>query len=654
MIKKKKACTFMNDITILHLSDLHFDGTGKLYSKLIKSMLDDIKCELLKPIHKKIVIAVTGDVLHKGSNKAVDKAYSFFAELKKILGDRIIAIYFVPGNHDKVRTAETQFLNCAFRSIPKVKHSNFNIDNFKALWPLYLKTYSDTEGSGYLSLTKKVYSLFGIDSNKEFINNTFGVDEIDAFGKKICFVLLNTAWSCRDDNDSRNLIFGEFQGAIIKEQYENLVGLSSPDVTIALGHHPIECFDGTEEDYLFSRLSSFEGLNADIYLCGHEHDRTIINWYNNQHSMSTLITGIGWPENEENRHVGNHYYSYYVINKDINSVDVYIRGTNDRGEFSPDFRIYSEKPIEGDSIRMPLRINASRAYMTLHSEDNEWNKSLFISNELLDYSKLYFNAIARMNRYVSRWLEEIKNDFYESAEINQNLNCDPASDNFCGEDELLYNYLFTRTDSTVLNGSSEIEKIFKDNKRFLFDKFLGFLQRLCQQMHNTLIGDCLSEGEITRFHFQYLADKNVFSYASLCVSFGQGDELVDYKLPDMKYGGLIEVADKMKKGMVYSVNEHICEHKLNSKWHNFITVVPDFTGNTYIKKVNEFRSKEVPYLVFGVTTNTPKMDRLLYCMDFYSIEKTLADIIGSFLEIFKLDIGEFCSWVKAEFKKEAL
>lgn len=642
----------MNDVTILHLSDLHFHGTGDYYSNLLKGLLKDIKTELLKPIHAKIVITVTGDILHKGSADSVGKAYAFFEELKRILGDRVIAIYFVPGNHDKKRTDESQFLTTAYRSMKNAEPLTFDKLFFNIFWPLHLKTYSSEDGSGYLSFTKKVYELFGMDTEKPFVKDTFGVDVIEVQNKVYCFVLLNTAWSCKDDSDTRNLIFGEFQGTMIKEQYEKLTNFCTPDVTIVLGHHPIECFYGAEEDYLFSRLSSFEGLNANIYLCGHEHDRTVINWYNNQHSMSTLITGIGWPENEENRHVGDHYYSYYVINEDINSIDVYIRSTNDGGRFIPDFKIYAEEQNECGSLKMPLRIHGSRAYMTLHSKEKEWNKALFFPNDLLHFSKLYFNAIASVNRFASRWLEEIKNDFYESVGIDLNEDCD--SDNFYGEDELLYNYLFTRTDNAYLDDELGIQKIFKRNQKIIYDKFLGFLQRLCQQLYNTLVGERLAEGDIARFHFQYLADKTTYNYACLCVSFGQFEGTVNYRLPDMKYGELLEIADKSGKGMIYSVNEHICEHKLNQKWHNFITAVPKFDGNTYTRKVNEFKTKKVPYLVFGVTANTEKMDPLLYCMDFYSIEKSLVDIIESFLDVFKLDMGEFCSWVKAEFRKETL
>lgn len=67
------------------------------------------------------------------------------------------------------------------------------------------------------------------------------------------------------------------------------------------------------------------------YLCGHTHDRAIINWVNNRHSINTFMTGIGWPENNSGYHIGSHTYSMYVFNLDANSIDIYVRSTDDGG-----------------------------------------------------------------------------------------------------------------------------------------------------------------------------------------------------------------------------------------------------------------------------------------------------------------------------------
>ena len=51
----------MNDFTILHLSDLHINGTGKGLTPLLKNLLSDIK-EELKPVDN-VILVITGDII---------------------------------------------------------------------------------------------------------------------------------------------------------------------------------------------------------------------------------------------------------------------------------------------------------------------------------------------------------------------------------------------------------------------------------------------------------------------------------------------------------------------------------------------------------------------------------------------------------------
>lgn len=330
----------MNDLAVLHLSDLHIDGNGKNYSKLLKGLLSDIKKEIIKIPDHRLVITVTGDIIHQGNRNAIPAAKRFFYDLKSAIGQKVASIYIVPGNHDKARTKENQFLIPAYRNIRNTKSAEFGDTFFQSLWPIQLQTYSDSLGSGYLELTQYVYKLFDVDCDKEFVKDTFGVDILRIDGKNYCFVLLNTAWSAADDEDTRNLIFGDFQMKKIKSSFHELTDelTSAPCLTLVLGHHPIGCLHGTEEDLVFTEMISFEELDANVYLCGHTHDRTIINWFNNRHSLNTLMTGIGWPESGNGMRVGDHYYSLYVFNIAENSIDIYVRNTNDGGIFFPDFR----------------------------------------------------------------------------------------------------------------------------------------------------------------------------------------------------------------------------------------------------------------------------------------------------------------------------
>lgn len=54
----------MNDITILHLSDLHINSMYASCSYSLNKMLEDIQNQTR--CLKNIVIVVTGDIVHKG------------------------------------------------------------------------------------------------------------------------------------------------------------------------------------------------------------------------------------------------------------------------------------------------------------------------------------------------------------------------------------------------------------------------------------------------------------------------------------------------------------------------------------------------------------------------------------------------------------
>ena len=105
--------------------------------------------------------------------------------------------------------------------------------------------------------------------------------------------------------------------------------------------------------------------------------------------------------------------------------------------------------------------------------------------------------------------------------------------------------------------------------------------------------------------------------------------------------------------LIYTSNEEKCQKKLNKKWQDFITVVPKFDKNVYVKKVNQHTQKRMPFITFGVTINSSNHQWLLQCMDFCGIDKYLSLWIQRYCEVFKLDIDSFLNWLKKQDKMEA-
>ena len=418
----------MNDLTILHLSDLHIDDSKENYSRLLRKLLEDIEKEIIHTEDKTLVVAVTGDIIHQGKKKATIAALKFFKDLKTILGDKVVKIYIVPGNHDKYPTSRNQFLIPAYRMLRALNDNEFDKTFYDSFWQIQLETYQEKNGSGYLKLVEEIYKIFGQTdtSKKSYIKNTFGVDWVEIRGKKYCFVLLNTAWSCIDEKDNRNLVLGKFQLEEIKKQYSQLISdfngeLNPFALTFVMGHHPIGSLYGKEEDSIFSEMMGFEELNANAYLCGHKHDRTVINWVNNWHSLNTFMTGIGWPENKESQHVELHYYSFYVFNLDANSVDIYVRATNDNGNFFPDFRIYTtnETAVGKKKIVFPIKSQLAQAFVSLGTAPNRSAKAYYISEDFMCIVRRYSMNMARLCQSAGNMIEADKNDLFENIVIDK-------------------------------------------------------------------------------------------------------------------------------------------------------------------------------------------------------------------------------------------
>ena len=420
----------MFDLAILHLSDLHIGGEGKSISKPLNSLLADIKTQVQSIPDKKLVIAVTGDTINIGDYRALESAKTFFRKLKDIVGNRVCALYIVPGNHDKTRTPENEFLVTACRKLSDEQLSKKEIDKKdhfdqtfeKTVWPILYDTYRK---SGYIDLINYIYSdLFNdMDSINKISERTYGVNILKVEDKKYCFVMLNTAWSCADDQDTRQLILGQFQLANVTKQFHNLTDDTKIEITFVLGHHPIECFSGSEQDKLFAHMISYTEMNANIYMCGHTHDRNVINWSNSRHAIHTLMTGFGWPEKPSDR-VHDHYYSLYLFDLRSNSVEIYVRRTNDGSSFIPDLSIYTGQirsgSEAGDKLVRPLRFEEGQGAILLSTANGLDSKTIYVSNNWFDHYKEFQCRLNEISFGIAESMDSYKSDLFQSFLSQQN------------------------------------------------------------------------------------------------------------------------------------------------------------------------------------------------------------------------------------------
>ena len=653
----------MNDLTILHLSDLHIDAKGKKYSKLLTKLLSDIEISFSDLSDKKIVVVVTGDVINQGDIKAIPNAKAFFSDLKNALMGKIAGIYLVPGNHDKYRTDATKFLISSFRSVmdntvsydmlSKSDSIHFDSSFAQNMWTFLEDAYRQ---SGYFELINFIYDKLFPEMNviKKIARKTYGVHVLEISEKKYCFVLLNTAWSCIDDKDYRHIILGDFQLEDIYEQFCELA--DEVDLTFVLGHHPLESLYGSEQDRLFDRMISFNGMSANAYICGHVHDRTIVNWSNNRHTIYTLMTGIGWPE-YDGKHVHDHYYSVYNFNLGLNSMEILVKSSYDNGEFKVDPRIYTgEYTPDKKILTRPIQFHENTGGITFHTGLDVSSKVLYATDHFLQYCAEFARKLIEISLESKLWLEEDKEDFLN----NYNLPGSDLKEDIINDiDRLIYNHMDNTNHVSYYEYEDDrtVKEIMSLNKIFIYDKFQGYLQKLCDKMEVVLVGK-IPNDQVVRFHCRYLDQKSDV-YRELCTSFSHVEDSEKYTLSDIEYGDLIEAIMKISKDqtgcLIYSINEKLCRHKLKDRWRDFITIIPHVQGNSCLRKgFNRERGESIPCLTFGVTINSKEQDNILYCMDYFSIHKILGDILQTYIDTFLIDIKNFCGWVKLDTDKEEI
>ena len=650
----------MIDITILHLSDLHIEASGDSYSPLLENLLDDIKEQTAEIDEQSLIVVVTGDIFHKGPayndsknpQRAYNNALSFFKKLKEILGNKAIRLYFVPGNHDKLRNTLDEYLSSACRgNMNKPLDSKF----FEKVWPYFLDNYGQEHGTGYLQLYQEVYSMFSSETvdieKKPFLEKTFGVDTFRIKGKDYCVVMLNTAWNCFE-NDERNLVIGKFQFDQIKEEFRKKTSRKSLELTIVLGHHPTSSLQGSEEDGLIDQLISFDQIDANLYICGHRHDQLATNWMNNRHSLSTFISGIGWPKESTKEYVGIRTYAFYQIDSEANAIEVYMRATRNDGIFQVNFSVYTgnEKEHPNRSMAFPLHAEKTQQYITLSRVGPDDSKAHFLSSEMIKYIQKYQVAIAKTCFEVSQILDDVSSSFYLMVD-KEEFGSEKKQSSNAEAWWTHYNYNNDNdpdSDDKQREIIRKVEPYFQKYKSEAYAAFYSYLTQICSVMGTVILdetkGEPENKGDI-RFHFRYLSSNTPDVYKNLCISLEQD---VDYRVSDIKYGQLIQAAYESKRSLIYSVNKSHAKSP-SKRWKDFITVIPSFAGNTIEVRKKRQESKVLPAITFGVSINSEKYEYLLYSLDFFCIRDIINYLIDRFFDYFIFKLEGFCDWLDNDY-----
>lgn len=667
----------MNDLTILHLSDLHISWNAEnSMPTLHRNLLDDIKKQV-KFLSKPVIVVVTGDIVNEGdySENTKNAVLRFFEHLHNILREKTKDIIIVPGNHDKekidVQRTFSQLYAAQGTPMEEAMEDLLDLNN------QYYKNY--------LALANQIYNIFQVSDRP---SGTYGIRTIcisqtalaeDAEQESetspsqvlnVCFICLNSTLACCGEGkkDYRHLRLGQHQLKSLCEEHQSRSRPSNVDpvLTFIVSHHPLSWLVGEEENIVQDKILSPTQWNANIFLCGHVHQRDAIGMRNNHHSLTTFTTGFGWPDPGKPQ-AERHTYSYYVFNLDYNSIDIYVRSTSDGGNFMPDFTFYGEgfNQKYPSKVVYPIDSNKTQAYYEMGSSNGRSGKAFYFSEPFVTQLESYGQKMCIFQSHISTLIARQEENFLTNLISNRILTKSRQSPYSESEDDL--NKLIEQSFKDVSEyadawsehikdpastDTKKIQLLMDDNAEFVQDIFSSFIQALCSHVVNdlcTINRQDLSEEAAPkglRFHARYYNRKTSGGQRE-----GMEPEIVEqfkqfcfapYSLPeeylpsDISWkGSLIQAAFESGKSLIFQNNQ---EHSIppNRRWGNFITIIPAFPQNV----ISTNQGKR-PLMTFGLSImeNMKKeYNYLLHLLEFFKIELVLGKIIESFLRSFPINL----------------
>lgn len=230
-------------IQLIHLSDMHFDKKKDIFAIDVEKMSD-----ALKSIEKadECIIVLSGDLVAKGRRYGNIK--SFLGAIFKFFGrnnyeNKKIELICVPGNHD----IDFSYFSISPEDI-SLAYGEKSIEN---LINVYLE---------------KMNSFFSFSRYRKcFVEDRMVCRrQIEYYGKKIGFVLLNTAPLSLLGGDSADM----GMHYLSNEQINKIEMYADADYNILVMHHSLEWFQSECKN----RLRKIISKKYLLVLTGHEHE----------------------------------------------------------------------------------------------------------------------------------------------------------------------------------------------------------------------------------------------------------------------------------------------------------------------------------------------------------------------------------------------
>lgn len=588
-------------LSILHLSDLHISGT--ILSEKYYSLIQDIK--ETHSCLKNIVIVVTGDIASHGQiKKSHDAIIEFFNRLKVALGDKVIDIEIVPGNHDIDRA--------------------------------YLLSTDEYEIAlrDYLALVNIIDSIFGI---KKGLNKSYGTNIIDCGGRSICFVRADTSWFFegkqfdsfiqahfakqlldKSEIDNRLRLLKDSKNVRVKEYiFKQIADLSdeinirksvakekgSPvELVVALAHHPLSWLMKSNRESYVDFLGSYSAPDVDMWVCGHAHNVKIHYDCDDNQSMLVLMSGVG--SEEQRRAI--HRYSMYHLSMTRNVCSIRVRATLKGGKYKDDDTLFpGEAAYDAGHFCYPLKAKAPGSIIQLNTYDKNPRMEFYADQ----------HALIMMQRLMDKMME-LGLKLMDTTEVQQTMHRRRKKDYCSGElvsaflsrvcDDIVAAFVLQTSDRDSLSGMP----------LFNMKADVGQTQ--------------------WRAHFRALINKGKYQDVYRCIAHSGGR--VPWNgtenaagIHDVKWNSLIMGAySHSGKTLIRSVNDKPISNV--TSWDDYMTTILQVEGN-----VVDVNKQKRPILTFGLSAKSENYEssvvacRFLYLLEFFNINKIVSLCVGEYL-----------------------
>lgn len=329
---------------IIHISDFHIsaDKLEDLHNYVVEPLIKDlIDFNNEKEID---LIAFSGDLIDKGGiSFGNDIELAFYTFQVEVIEPLLNALdlpahrfFFIPGNHDIVRSADSNIIELGLKSalVDSEKVNAFidaeNEEGIKRILP-------------FKKFEQEYFREF--DGDYQFSNFQSAFKWEAGNKQKVGLTCFNTSWRCYDtESDHKNIILGERQITRARDFIEEC------DIKIGILHHPLDELISFEAKQIEAMLIK----DYDILLCGHVHEGD--NWSVTNIYGSTIVSiaPSNWTTNVRSKDLDfANGYSIIDFSKENNVVISHRRYSHRRERFVANTELGDESSSGKTTYQLP-------------------------------------------------------------------------------------------------------------------------------------------------------------------------------------------------------------------------------------------------------------------------------------------------------------